>query len=356
MDTLPNLLKIVLPYFPVAATIALVIVGLWFVQRVLQRRAQQIGGHTFRDQLIMLGLTLLGILLVIMAMPSNALRGQLLSLLGILLSAAIALSSTTVLSNAMAGVMLRAVRSFRMGDFISVSDKFGRVSERGLFHTEIQTADRDLVTFPNLHLVTHPVTTVRSSGTIVSATVSLGYDVPRSRIEELMLQAAREEGLQDAFTQVLGLGDFSVTYRVAGLLTDVKTLISCRSNLARRVMDELHRGGIEIVSPTFMNQRVFPHESQFIPEQLKERPPAPAATAAAPEAVVFDKADEAEALEFLEFRLTEMDARLNALKKKGEESTDETEKTWIAKQVARLEERQKKLVETIAERKKNNEE
>ena len=63
---------------------------------------------------------------------------------------------------------LRAVRNFRMGDFIRVAEHFGRVSERGLFHTEIQTENRDLTTLPNLFLVTHPVTTIRTSGTIVS--------------------------------------------------------------------------------------------------------------------------------------------------------------------------------------------
>ena len=52
-------------------------------------------------------------------------------------------------------------------------DHFGRVSERGLFHTEIQTQDRDLTMLPNLYLVTHPVTAIRSSGTIVSSIVTV---------------------------------------------------------------------------------------------------------------------------------------------------------------------------------------
>jgi len=57
-------------------------------------------------------------------------RAQLLSLLGILLSGAIALSSTTFLGNAMAGLMLRALNNFKAGDFLSVKEEFGRVTER----------------------------------------------------------------------------------------------------------------------------------------------------------------------------------------------------------------------------------
>ena len=44
---------------------------------------------------------------------------------------------------------------------------FGRVTERGLFHTEIQTEDRDLVTLPNLYLVTNPVKVVRTFLTVL---------------------------------------------------------------------------------------------------------------------------------------------------------------------------------------------
>ena len=61
--------------------------------------------------------------------------------------------------------LAKASELLMTGDFISAGDQFGRVTERGLFHTEIQTETRDLTTVPNLFLVTHPVTTVRSSGT-----------------------------------------------------------------------------------------------------------------------------------------------------------------------------------------------
>ncbi|HSN56415.1 MAG TPA: mechanosensitive ion channel domain-containing protein [Candidatus Sulfomarinibacteraceae bacterium] len=123
-------------------------------------------------------------------------QGQLLSLFGIVLSAAVALSATNFLGNALAGFMLRSIRHFRIGDFNRCGEHFGRVTERSLLHTEIQTEDRDLTTLPNLFLISNPMTTVRSSGTIVSATVSLGYDIPRKRIETL--KAERKSASDDA--------------------------------------------------------------------------------------------------------------------------------------------------------------
>jgi small-conductance mechanosensitive channel len=182
----------VLKFLPSVGTIAAVVVGLVIVRRLLNWSEAKLSGHRFRNQMIMILLTAAGTLIVILVVPmGDIMRGQVLSLIGILLSAAIALSSTTVLGNAMAGVMMRAVGNFRMGDFVRVGEHVGRVSERGLFHTEIQTEDRELTTLPNLYRVTHPVTTIRTSGTIVSTLVSLGYDVPRTRIEDLLLVAAR---------------------------------------------------------------------------------------------------------------------------------------------------------------------
>ena len=54
-------------------------------------------------------------------------------------------------------------------DVFVVEGHRGRVSELGLLRTEIQTERRNLTTFPNLYLVTNPVTVVRSSGTFISS-------------------------------------------------------------------------------------------------------------------------------------------------------------------------------------------
>ena len=214
-------------------------VGLMLVhaQRVIERRARSSRGLTFGQQLAMLGLSFSSLLVVIIALPvEGETRGQLLSFFGIVLSAAIALSSTTLLGNAMAGITLRAVRGFRVGDFIRSGDHFGRVTELGLVHTEIQTEDRDLTTLPNLFLATQPVRVIRNSGTILSAEVSLGYDIPRARVQECLSQAAASTGLEEPFVSIQALGDFSVVYRIAGLCKDVNHLISTRSRLRAEML------------------------------------------------------------------------------------------------------------------------
>ncbi len=247
-------------------------------------------------QLAMLALTLAGGVALVLSLPiSDTTRGQLLSLLGIVLSAAIALSSTTLIGNAMAGFMLRAVGNLRPGDFVEIDGRFGRVSERGLLHIEIQTEDRDLVTLPNLYLVSNPVKVVRSSGTIITASVSLGYDVPHERVEDLLIQATRRAGLEDPYVQIVELGDFAITYRACGFLGEVKQILSARTRLRGAMLDVLHGADIEIVSPTFMNQRIHTAEDHVTPDPKLARPWRPVRPTTAPEEIVFDKAEAAAA-------------------------------------------------------------
>jgi len=345
MNTLDGFVTLVTTLAPTLGTAAAVVAVLVTINWFLKRRWQDNADLQFRFQLIMLALTFAGMLTIILALPVNdATRGQLLSLIGILLSAAIALSSTTFIGNIMAGIMLKAVKSARPGDFITVADLTGRITEMGLLHTEVQTEFRDLVTVPNLYMVTQPMQVVRASGTIITAEVSLGYDVPHARASKILCEAATGAGLVDAFVHVRQLGDFSVTYRIAGLLEDVKSLISARSHLREAMLDALHANDIEIVSPNFMNTRAVADDKHYIPEPTRERRREKRTVA---EDVVFDKAEEAASVEQIRKSIELVDAELLALDDDESGSTDsaraklETQKSKLGEQLKTAEQQQK---------------
>lgn len=335
--------------WPVGLALVGTLLVLWLTHRLLERRAAVAEGYRFRKQVVLLGLGLLGLLAIVLTLPVDGeVRGQLLSFFGIVISAAVALSATTILGNALASVMLRAIRGFQMGDFIRVGEHFGRVSERGLFHTEIQNEHRELTTFPNLYLVTHPVTTVRSSGTIVSATVSLGYDVPRSRVEQLLLEAARAAGLEEPYVQVLELGDFSVTYRAAGLLTEVGHLLSTRSRLRAAMMDALHGAEIEIVSPTFMNQRPLAEDQRFIAVPPEPSPAdRTASDSGGPEETVFDKADDAAQLDKLRQQHEQLGQDVEKLRAELKQTENASAEQHLQSEIDQLEAERDQLAAAI---------
>jgi len=314
-----QLFELFLSFLPLLATTAGVVFFLFLAYwALLGRHPELVNERRLSRQLVMFGLTAAGAIAIALALPvSDSTRNQVIALIGVLLSGVVAFSSTTIVSNLMAGLMLHMTRPFRTGDFIRVGDFFGRVVGRGLFNTEIQTEHRELVYLSNTHLITNPVTVVRSSGTIVTATLSLGYDVHHTRVKSLLLDAAREIGLEDPFVKIVELGNYAITYRISGLLTEIKGMLTTRSNFFETILDTLHGAGVEIVSPSFMNQRRLDNEVKVLPV-LHHQAPSPDAPSS--EEIVFDKAEQAEQQEKAEIDLHE---RIRTLEGQARESEGE---------------------------------
>ncbi len=301
-----------------AATL-LIMAGLKLTDRLLPDVGVNVEHHhRFGRQLVKMLVVGFGLVMLIIVLPvSDSTRGQLFSLLGLVITAMIALGSTSFVSNAMAGIMLRSVNNFRPGDFVRVGEHTGRVSERGLFHTEIQTEDRDLTTLPNLYLVQQPVTVIRASGTFISAAVSLGYDVAHDKAKSCLLEATERAGLEEGLVRVVDLLDHAVLYRVYGFLTDTKKLLLARSRLREEILVTLHAADIEITSPSHMIQRRLDDDTRAIPEQLvassTEKPHEDK------EALIFDKASHAAKSETLRQRRDELLEQKQVLEKEGAE-------------------------------------
>ncbi len=200
-------------------------------------------------------------------------------------------------------------------------------------HTEIQTEFRDLITFPNLYLITNPVKVVRASGTIITATLSLGYNYNHNRIEELLKGAALKSGLEDPFVRIVDLGDFAISYRIAGMLKEVKLLLTARSDLRKHVLDTLHGAGIEIVSPHFMNQRPLHDGELIISKTVREE--IISNVNDIPENIIFDKAEEAESKVNLKHEHDELSSLIQE-KKKNLKSAKKDEKKQIETEINKL--------------------
>ncbi|GAA0856391.1 mechanosensitive ion channel family protein [Aliiglaciecola litoralis] len=336
MPSQEDLLNFVILSLPLALTIIVVVVTLWLAHVFLIKRHAALGNEKlFSRQLTMLGLSIVGVLVIILALPiSDSSRNQIIGLVGLVLSGIFAFSSSTIFANLLAGIMMRITTPFKTGDFIQVDTYFGRVVERGLLDTEIQTEASDLVALPNTFMITHPISVTRSTGTIISTSLSLGYDIHHSTITSLLTQAAENCGLTDPFVHIVELGDFSITYKISGKLEEVKSLISSRTMLNREVLDVLHDSQIEIMSPSFMNQRRLPDELKMIPpkQTAKQQDDAPAV-----EEVIFDKA---EAAEQKEQKVESVKAQITSLKEQLS-SADAEQKTNISNKIATLTEKLK---------------
>ena len=278
------------------------------------------------------------IITIIVLLPlSDETQGQVLSLLGVVLTAVIALSATTFVANMIAGIMLQASQPFRPGDYVRVNDQFGRVIKQSLVHTQIQTEWRDLTNLPNLMLVNNPVTVLHREGTIIFAEVSIGYDVTYLRVEELLLKAGEESKLSEPFVLVHELLDHAVVYRICGFLPEMKNLLSSRSNLRKKVLEQMHGNDVEIVSPSFMNQRALDPAEKVIPSKpVLHDTDKPRVATTAPEDKIFDKAQEAATLEELKQKQEEARQALKLERAELKTASEESRST-IQGKIDRLE-------------------
>ena len=331
-------------FAPFLATVAVVGIVLWAIYWLLIGRDPNLSNERkFPRQLLIFGLVLSGLLVSVFVLPVNeSSRNQLLGLIGIVISGVLAFSSTTIISNLMAGLLLSITKPFRVGDFIRIGDHFGRVSKRGLFDTEIQTEKRELIALPNTYCINNPVARVLDSGTIISTKLSLGYEFNHDRVELLLLEAAQTCGLQDPFVHILELGDYAVTYRVSGFLEEAGHLISMGSKLNGCVLDTLHDHGMEIVSPSFMNQRKLAADKRFIPAPTVMVTDEEQKISA--EDIAFDKAEQAEELENEKEQLL---GEIEELKKSLKDVTVEDQKKIRQDAIDRKRQRLKMIEEAV---------
>ena len=144
------------------------------------------------------------------------------------------------------------------------------------------------------------------------------------------MSAAKRVGLSTPFVRIEDLGDFAVTYKVGGLLTDVARLVETHSQLRAAVLDTLHEAGLEIVSPVFETSRAFPPDHVFVPTPDKS---SIATDVSAEDKLMFDQAsaaaasyDEREAVR----------AEYEAALKRGEATKDPVERRRLVEKAERL--------------------
>lgn len=194
-----------------------------------------------------------------------------LSQLGINLSALIAglgiaglavgFAAKDSLENFISGLTILLDRPFKVGDWVTVGNHFGEVSNITLRSTRLDTPDRRTVVFPSVHMVTEPVVNHSARGVLrVDVPFGIAY---KERIEDardvvMALVDADDDRLAaewDHAVVVTGLNDSSVGMELRLFLRDAGDMMAVRFDYTEKVRNALRDAGIEIP---------FPHLQLFI--------------------------------------------------------------------------------------------
>lgn len=209
-------------------------------------------------RLLVYALTLIIIFPYLPGSDSPAFQG--LSLfLGLLLS----LGSTTAVANVVAGIVLTYTRAFNVGDRVSIDNTVGVVVERGMFVTRLESTKNEIISIPNsMTLTSHIINysdQARGPGLILYTSVTIGYDVPWTKVHELLIGAALKtdkiEADPEPFVLQKSLDDYSINYQLNATTRDAISMPRTHSNMNANILDVFNEAGVEIMSPMFVATR-----------------------------------------------------------------------------------------------------
>lgn len=183
----------------------------------------------------------------------------------------ITLGSSGLVNQLMSGFVLVYTRALKSGDFVRIGEVEGTVATVGVLSTKIVTQKHEEITIPNAVVIGDRVTNytrlAREQGSIVSTTVTIGYDTPWRQVHELLLAAAgktsRLRKEPAPFVLQRALSDFYVEYELRVHLDEPSERLPMLSELHAHIQDAFNESGVQIMSPHFMAQ---PEGKVYVPK------------------------------------------------------------------------------------------
>ena len=200
---------------------------------------------------------------------SNSLAFQGLSVLfGLMIS----LGSTGVVSQMMSGTVLAYTRALHVGDFVSIGDVQGMVSEVGAISTKLVTMSNEEITIPNSVLIENSVTnysqSFAGSASQVSIKITIGYDTPWRQVHAMLLMAADQvEGICKTpapYVFQRALTDFYIEYELFAVVELPTERLGSISALNGKIQDIFNTYGVQIMSPQYYEQ---PPQPLIVPKE-----------------------------------------------------------------------------------------
>ena len=138
--------------------------------------------------------------------------------LSVFLGVIISLGSTGLVTQLMSGLVVVYSRALRVGDFVQINGVKGVVTEIGGLATKIQTQNKIETTIPNSVIISNSIENFTrlndATGTLISTTVTIGYDAPWRQVHAMLLSAANAveqiEKAPQPFVYQRALSDFYV--------------------------------------------------------------------------------------------------------------------------------------------------
>ena len=203
--------------------------------------------------------------------------------LSVLVGLMLSMGASSLVGQAMSGLILTYGRAFRKGEYVRIADHEGTVTEMGIFTTRIRSGLGEEITVSNASILGSTTKnysrTVQGSGFVLDTTVSIGYNAPWRQVHALLIQAAlRTTGvLHDPSPKVYqtALSDWYPVYRLVcqAIPEGSQLRAMLLSDLHANIQDVFNEHGVQIMSPQYIADPLEP--KMVPPEKWYAAPAAP---------------------------------------------------------------------------------
>ena len=186
--------------------------------RSMERAGMEISLRKFLDALLYA--LLLGLLIFAAAEVLGLIITSMVAVVGSI-GLAISLAMQNTLGNFAGGVIILALKPFKVGDYVSTVDGEGTVETIGLVYTSLVTTDNRVLVIPNNTLANSPLTNLTGmEKRRLIINVLIDYESDLERAKELLTKLLRENSLilkeEDILAVVDSLGERAVSLSARG--------------------------------------------------------------------------------------------------------------------------------------------
>lgn len=183
--------------FQATAVIVVTVIGALTLARLVESRLMGVTqmNLSLRMALSKVARTVLLILAVLLALPAVGIDLTVLSVFGGALGVGIGFGLQKVASNYVSGFIILLDRSVRIGDLVTVDNKYGEVSQINTRYTLLRSMDGTESIVPNEMLITQTVVnhSLSRPNARIALPLQVSYDTDLEQAQALMLEAARSQ-------------------------------------------------------------------------------------------------------------------------------------------------------------------